>query len=194
MSRLPSAAWTVRQFLDQLGSAKPVPGGGSAAAMAAALGVELGNKVGRIVLSRRRLSPMAKRRIQRDLKTLAKASTELRRLIREDSQAYSQLIRALANKRGISAATTQRLHLVRPPLAAARRRAIQCPLRICEAAVQGMRVLRGFSASAGPYLASDLESAEALLQGSFRAARLMVEVNLRTGLATPREPRCEAGS
>ena len=159
-----SSRWTIDRFLDQLGSAKPVPGGGSAAAMAAALGVELGNKVGRIVLSRPRLSPKRRKRIQRDLRTLAKASSQLRGLIREDSEAYSQLVRALASKRGIPAA---------------RKRAIQCPLRICEAAVQGMKVLRGLSVSAGPYLASDLESAEALLQGSFRAARLMVEVNLK---------------
>lgn len=147
-----------------MGSARPVPGGGSAAAAAGAMGAELGSKVGRIVLARRRLSSKTRARMRRDLNALAESATHLRGLIREDAQAYAGLVRALAEKRGIPAA---------------RKRAIQSPLRICEAASRGRKLLKGLSAPAGPYLASDLKAAEALLRASVDAARAMVEANSR---------------
>jgi len=64
-------------------------------------------------------------------------------------------------------------------LAAARNRATQVPLRICEAAAEGSRTMGGLSRPAGSHLGSDLKAGQAMLRACFEAARAMVEINLK---------------
>lgn len=159
-----SPSWTIEEFLNELGSAKSVPGGGSAAALAGSLGIELGSKVCRVLLARRNLSLGSQSRLKRTLKTVDQLSRKLRRLIREDAQAYLGLVRALKAKRGILAA---------------KKRAIQSPMKICEAASQGVSILGELRPFAGSSLGSDLKAGQVLLRGAFEAARMMVEINLK---------------
>ena len=150
MSKICDMEWSLNRFLNELGSKRPAPGGGSAAAVAGSLGVELGSKVCRILLARRNLSPKSKAELKRSLKTLGQLSRELRRSIREDSQAYLGLLQALKTGRGISSA---------------RRQATEAPLCICDGASKGRQLLRRLGVFAGPSLGSDLKAGEALLRG-----------------------------
>ncbi len=155
----------IETFLDRLASSDPAPGGGSAAALAGALGCALGSMVGRILLSRSGMRSAEKRKLQQGLRELERVRGRLADLIRRDATAYEQLVRA--QRRGGTL------------LLRARRSAIDCPLEICRQAVKGMQVMKEFSKKTGPYLGSDLRGGQALLRGAFDSAREMALINLR---------------
>jgi len=159
-----SPSWTIERFLDELGSARPVPGGGSAAAVAGCLGTELGSMVCRILLARRNQNSKTAARLKRSLKRLDQLSGELRGLIREDAQAYLGLVRALEEKRGVTLA---------------KRRATRSPVKICEAAAQAYREMNHLYRLAGPSLSSDLKGGQALLRGAFEVAFVTAQINLK---------------
>ena len=157
-----SSSWTIRRFVGRLASSEPTPGGGSAAALSGALGCSLAGMVGRILLSRPRRAKASRARLQRDVKTADRLAAEFQALIQEDAQAYCALLCAQKADRGI---------------ATARRRAIQTPIRICEAAVEATGLIRSITPLAGPYLGSDLRAGKALLRGAFESALTMALIN-----------------
>ena len=166
-SNLVSSDWPLRRFLDRLASSDPAPGGGSAAALAGALGCALGSMVGRILLSRSGMRSAEKRKLQQGLRELERIRASLSGLIRRDAAAYEQLVRA--QRRGGAV------------LLRARQGAVECPLEICRQSARGMQVMKGFSKKTGPYLGSDLRGGQALLRGAFDSAREMALINLRGG-------------
>ena len=158
-----SSGWSVHRFLSRLSSAEPSPGGGSAAALASALGCAVAGKVCRLVLKRRRtLARPSLRKIQSKLDRL---SRRLEGLIREDALAYARLVRAMRTGRGRKTA---------------RAGAVRCPLAICDLSVQALKCVTRLRPLAGRYLGSDLKAARALLKAGFEGADLMVKINLET--------------
>ena len=163
-SSLPGPTWPIDLFLRHLASTKPVPGGGSAAALAGCLGCALGGMVSRILLSRPRLRARSRPRLLGCLKTLERLSRRLELLIWEDSRAFEQLLKAHRTHRGI---------------AIARRRAIQSPVTICEGSFLALKALDGLASLAGPSLCSDLKAGCALLEGAFEAACVTAKMNFQ---------------
>ena len=164
---MPDASWPLRRFLGRLASSDPAPGGGSAAALAGALGCGLGGMVSRILLSRSGIRRAEKVRLQRGLRQLEKIRARLAALIREDAAVYEKLVAA---QRRDGAA-----------LRRARLAAIRCPLEICRETVGAMKLLKGLLEKTGPYLGADVRAGQALLKGAFRSAAEMAVINLRGG-------------
>jgi len=162
-----SSNLTVRRFLDRLASSDPAPGGGSAAALAGALGCGLGGMVTRILLSRAGIRGPEKTKLRRGLRELEEARGRLAALIREDAAVYEKLVSAQC--RGGAALRQARLSAVR------------CPLEICRQTHSAMRLLQGLLKKTGPYLGADVRAGQALLRGAFRSAAEMAAVNLRGG-------------
>lgn len=163
-SNLVSTDWPIARFLERLGSVEPTPGGGSAAALAGALGCALGGMVSGILLSRSGLRPQERRRLKAERAALARAAARLQRLVYEDALAYQQLVRA--QKGGA------------PALRKVHRKAVECPVETCLQAARAMRILQGLSRRTGPYLGSDVRAGQALLRGAFEGAFAMAQVNL----------------
>ena len=166
MTPLPDLDWSIGRFVSELASDRPVPGGGSAAALSGCLGCSLGGMVCRILLRRPKLRAQAKAKIRERLRKLDRLSSEMEKLIREDAAAYGRLVRAYRSRRGV---------------ALARAAAIRSPLKICRAAAESQAVLNGLRSSVGPWLVSDVDAGQALLRGAFEAAAATVEVNF-TGM------------
>jgi formiminotetrahydrofolate cyclodeaminase len=159
----PSADWTIKRFLDRLASSNPIPGGGSAAALAGCLGVGLGVMVAEILLARRGLPTAQRREIERSQRALDELLRRLIRLIRQDAEAYLQFVEALQTGCG-------RIRV--------KRSVLDCPVQICEAVVKADRLLRALQRRSGPYLGADAMAGRALLKGAFDAGWAMVESNL----------------
>lgn len=164
MNSVSTRAWTIERFLRRLASSDPAPGGGSAAALAGALGSALGVMVCTILLRRKGLRTSEKRQLQADRRLLRRSCGRLQALVEEDARAYSLLVEAVRKRRGI---------------AQAQARALRCPLRICEEVAQASRVMKTLARRAGPTLGSDVRAGRALLRGAFDSACVTVEVNLK---------------
>ena len=163
------AGRTLRAFSEDLASAGPTPGGGSAAAYAGALGAALNGMVARIA-TRKADSP----RLQAFVAETDALRLEFLRLIDADCDAYGDVAQAMKLPRATDqekAARTERLQTAlvsasRVPLeiAAASRRLLDA----CERAVE----------MAGPSTVSDVGVGALLAEACLRGAALNVMVNL----------------
>ena len=152
-------------FLEELSRARPDPGGGAAAAYAAALGLALLEKVVKLEANRR--PPGGNRdpfwgKLREKVERLGQSFTRLRE---DDVEAYRQLARA-------------RVSRDRPGLAAAVQEAVAVPRRIMEEATAALRLLARAGDRCRSHLVSDLLVAGELLEGALQGAWHIARANL----------------
>jgi formiminotetrahydrofolate cyclodeaminase len=90
---------TTRSFLDELGSASPAPGGGSAAALAGAIAASLCEMVCRLTLSRETYKDVWVVMEEAQVRA-GSLGSRLRELIEEDAQAFNSVMAARKLPRG----------------------------------------------------------------------------------------------
>ncbi len=150
----------VDKFLSELGSAKPAPGGGAAAAMCAALGLSLFEMVLRINA----------RKHPAKLKKAAKVHVNVQTclsILQEDAQAFLKISQLY--KSGQKGDACQK----------ALKNGAQVPYKIIQIAKQTLKETASEHAHTSAWLKSDLVEAELLLKASMAAAALNVEINLK---------------
>lgn len=154
---------TLQQYLDQLASREPVPGGGSAAALTAALGVGLVSMVARYSLGRKSNTTAIESRLSKILKLSEDIRRRLLMLTTIDSLAYMNIVNARkADVRAQKKASRE---------AAAVGREVS---KLCYKALE----LTPYLVEKGnPYLVSDIEVAIELLLAGFNASMVMVRIN-----------------
>ncbi len=153
---------SIEAFLKYLGSDSATPGGGSAAALTAAVGTALVEMVTRIN-QKRRPSKEASRRINFIRKTRLKFA----RLMTRDANAFNQLKKRLLQKES------------RSDLNRALKRSAEVPYAICEASVTTLESALKEAPRTSRWLASDLAEAAILLEAACLSGRLNVEINLK---------------
>lgn len=140
----------------------PAPGGGSAAAVTAALGAALLSMVANYSLGK-----TGSRVKERKIKNCLRTSEQLRRrflaLVDEDARAYLNFVKT----RG--AAPAKR--------AAARRKACEVPLEVCKLCYKAVQLSPVLVRYGSKYLISDVNAALEFLLAAFNAARLNAEIN-----------------
>lgn len=163
----------LREVLDAVASAAPTPGGGSAAAVAAALGASLLAMVASLPKTRPR-SADDRSALDRAAGALTRIRGQLAEAIDADADAYDQVVAASRQSRAAGTDPAEREAAVQRAL----RAATEVPLAVMrlsvDAAIEGQAVAeRGHRAAA-----SDIGVALALLQAGLEGARLNVRVNL----------------
>ena len=160
---------TLRAFSDDLSSEAPVPGGGSAAAYAGALGAALAAMVARISL---------KKEESRDLREFVEEMDNLRgdflRLVDDDSSAYARVAAALKLPRKSDEEKNARQERLQAALLAASR----VPLEVAETARRLLNACERAVASATPMTASDIGVGALMAETALRGAALNVMINL----------------
>jgi methenyltetrahydrofolate cyclohydrolase len=164
---------TVSQILDAFASADPTPGGGSAAALAGAMGTSLLLMVARM--------PKTKTGVEADRPTLDRAVAELeplaqdlRELIDRDTAAYSDVVAAYRLPKG----TDEEKRARKAAIQAGMRGAIEAPLAVMRACRAALRQAETVERHGNPNAASDVTVAAALLRAGLEGARANVEINL----------------
>lgn len=156
---------SIDRYLAALASASPSPGGGSAAALSAAIGASLIEKVMAINLKKR----AAAAEDEKSFKRVQAIRAALCLLITKDKEAFETLASFKKENRGGG------YH-------AALREAAKIPVEICELCCQAAEIGAKETGRTGRWLYSDLLEAAHLLEASLHSARLTAENNL-SGLA-----------
>ena len=154
---------TLQEYLEELSSRKPVPGGGSAAALTGALAVGLIAMVANYSLGRKSNTKAVERRLKSILKQSELIRQRLLELTSLDSEAYLKVCNASS--------------LNEKARRQAAREALAVPQEVCKICYKAVMLTPTLAEKGNPHLLSDVEVALELLISAFNGARIMVRVN-----------------
>ena len=167
------AELTVSAFIERLASKAPTPGGGSAAALAGAMGAALVQMVVALTTGRADAEP-----VEDELRELALAAagfqSELLQLVEHDAAAYASVIAARRLPRG----TERERELRRVQIDAAVRDATRSPLHIAERAHEVLGLAERLAPIGSRNAISDAGVAGLLAAAALRGGALNVRINL----------------
>jgi glutamate formiminotransferase/formiminotetrahydrofolate cyclodeaminase len=158
----------LRAFSDDLASARPVPGGGSASAYAGVLGAALATMVARIA---------SKKEPGIHDEFIAEAESiraELLRLVDDDSAAFARVAAAMKLPRSTDEDKQSRTEQLQVALLGA----AKVPLEIARAGRRLLEACEKAAAWAPPIAASDIGVAALMAEAAARGAALNVMINL----------------
>lgn len=160
----------IDSFLAELASKAPTPGGGGAAALCGAVGVALGNMVGKLTLGKKKYAE-----VQEDIAALNAKAEALREeflaLIDADAEAFEPLSKAY----GIPKDDPTRGEVMEAALLAA----VQPPLEIMRKCVKALELIAEYAAKGSALAISDAGCAAAITRAACEAAALNVFVNTK---------------
>jgi formiminotetrahydrofolate cyclodeaminase len=164
---------TVKALLEDFRSSAPTPGGGSAAALAGAVGASLLAMVAGL--------PKPRATADADLQTLRDAGArcaalalDLESLVDRDSEAYELVVSAYRMPKATDDEKAVRAKGVQDALKAA----IAAPLDVMRACREAIALGPVLEALGNPNASSDVQVGLELLGAGLRGARLNVEINL----------------
>lgn len=160
-------------FLDALASSEPTPGGGTAAAIAGAMGASLLMMVAG--LSKSRSGAEEERVALAEARAaLASVRERLARLADIDTEAYNEVMSAYRMAKTTDAEKASRNDAIQRGLKAA----TSAPLDTLRAASEGLRLARVVAQHGNPSAASDVGVGVGLLEAAAEGARANVRTNL----------------
>lgn len=159
---------TLRVFSEDLASVRPVPGGGSAAAYAGALGAALCAMVLRIAAKK---DPGAFATRIADLDNLR---ADFLRLVDDDSAAFARVSAAMKMPRGTDEEKAQRKEQMQAALLGAAR----VPLEVAKAARRLLESCEAVVPDASPMTVSDVGVGALMAETALRGAAMNVMINL----------------
>ena len=170
---------TCSQFLAELASKAPTPGGGGTAALVGAAGVALCNMVGNLTTGKKKYAA-----VEEKIQALnAKAETlrkELEALVQEDAEAF-----APAAASGRPKDTPEQAADKERVMETALTRAALVPIKIMQKCLEGITLAYSYAVDGSTMAISDAGCAAVLCKAALQAASLNVFVN--TKLMTNRE-------
>ena len=160
-------------LLTAFSSDAPTPGGGTAAALTAAMGAALAEMVAALTLSKEKYA--AVHEAVRPIAGLARRSRmELQRLAHEDAEAYDAVVAA----RRLPKDTPDQQKVRARKTSEANHLAAEVPMRTARAAARLLGALPDLAKKGNPNAASDAGAAALLLEAAVHAALLNDGINL----------------
>jgi formiminotetrahydrofolate cyclodeaminase len=164
---------TINAFLDDLAGSSATPGGGSAAALAGAMGASLVNMVCRLTIGKRRFASD-----EAELRGVLDEAEGLRRklagLADADSQAFDRVMAAYRLPKETQPEQASRQAAIQEAL----QHAADVPLETASACAQVVNLAHQVVAKINPSAVSDAGAAVLLAEAALQAARLNVAINL----------------
>ncbi len=161
------------QFMDELASSAPAPGGGSVAALAGAMGAALVSMVCNLTIGKKKYAD-----VEEEIKAILEQSEALRRelltLLEEDVTAYTRVSEAMKMPRD----TEEQKAIREEALDKALKEATKVPLRVAEACVKIMELCRPVAEKGNINAVSDAGVAVVMAEAGLRSAALNVLINL----------------
>lgn len=164
---------SLEQFLAALASDAPTPGGGTAAAVAGAMGAALAEMVAQLTLSKEKYAS-AHEAVRPIAEAGQLARTEFLSLAREDSEAYDRVVAARRLPKDTEAEKAARQRRIE----VASRNATEVPMRTAQAAIRLLAALPELAEKGNPNAVSDVGAGALLLDACVEGALLNVGINL----------------
>ena len=162
------------QFLAELASKAPTPGGGGTAALVGAAGVALGNMGGCLTTGKKKYAA-----VEADIQALnVQAETlraELETLVQADAEAFAPLAAAYGLPKDTPEQAAHKAAVLERALDAA----CGVPLRIMEKCAEGIALVEQYAAKGSVLAVSDAGCATALCKAALQAASLNVFINTK---------------
>lgn len=160
---------TLTNFLDQLASGNPVPGGGSVSALCGSLAAALASMVSNLTISSKKYEKFHKEAAKILTKT-ENLRKKLYELIAEDSKAYQKVSDAYklpkSNKRELA-------------IQNALKYAAEIPLKTAETAAKLLPLIKTLQKNGNQNAASDCGVAKYLVETAIKGAILNIKINLK---------------
>ncbi len=158
---------SIKRYLDDLAARKPAPGGGSAAALEAALGCALISMVANYTISNKKYEPH-KDKAAGCLKKSEGLRERLLKLVDEDVEAYARLSDGF-KKFGKDSPKLDKMY----------KEACSVPFEVCKITGEALTLCRGLIEYGNKNLITDTAIAALMLEGAFFAAKFNVYINLK---------------
>ena len=164
---------TFQELVDALASEAPTPGGGTAAALAGAMGASLAEMVAALTVAKEKYA--ASHDAVRPIgEAAARTRERLLALAQEDSDSYDAVVAARRLPKETDVERTERARR----MAEANRLAAEVPLRTAREAAGLLALLPELAEKGNPNAASDAGAAALLLEAAVQGALLNVAINL----------------
>lgn len=163
----------VNEFLNELASSSPAPGGGSVSALAAALGTALVSMVSQLTIGKKKYAA-----VENEMKELLQASEKLRAeaaaLIDRDTETFNVVMNAFKLPQTNDVEKQHRAGTVE----AATKQATLVPLDLMKLCVQTIRLSKHVAEKGNTNALSDAGVSMLLIQAGCRGAYYNVKINL----------------
>lgn len=166
---------TLSGFLDEVASSSPAPGGGSVAALAAALGAALTSMVCNLTIGKKKYAD-----VEEEMRRILKQSEELRSrftaLMDRDTDAFNKVMEAF----GLPKDSEAQRALRDAAIVAATKEATLVPLEVMKHCIDGLALAQKVAAQGNKNSISDAGVAALMLHAGCEAAALNVRINLKS--------------
>jgi glutamate formiminotransferase/formiminotetrahydrofolate cyclodeaminase len=164
---------TVTEFVQEFaGNGSTAPGGGAAAAHAAALGASLGEMIAKLTVGREKYAEV-EGAVQESLAELTPLRERLQRAVAEDVASFAGVLAARRMSKATEAARSERKNRIE----AALKTAATVPLEVAGAALHVLEILETLAEIGNPNALSDAATGAQLALTAIVAARYNVLVN-----------------
>jgi len=164
---------SVQEFLDQVASNSPAPGGGSVSALAASLGASLTSMVCRLTIGKKKYAD-----VQKEMEEVLKKSEMLRAnltsIIDEDTEAFNKVMAAF----GMPKETDEQKNERGDAIQVATKSATLVPLKLLSLCEEAVELARTVVEKGNKNSLSDAGVSLLLLQAAANGASLNVRINL----------------
>ena len=163
-----------RDFIRELASRAPVPGGGGAAAMGGAVGVALSNMVGNLTVGKKKYAnaePEAKELIARGERLMA----EFQDLIDKDAEVFEPLSEAYR----LPKTTPEEIRVKEAAMEAGAKAACLVPLEVMRKSCEGIKIHHRMGQIGSTLAMSDVGCGVVFLKAALVAASLNVQINTK---------------
>ena len=165
---------SVEEFTETLSSKEPVPGGGSAAALAGALGAALGGMIAGITIGKPKYADV-REEVQGIKETLYVLQKELLELVEKDAEVFAPLAEAYRMASGSEPEKREKERVMQACLI----EATLVPLGIMEKCAMTFPLIEKLAEKGSALAISDAGCAAALSKAAIQAAWLNVRINTR---------------
>jgi formiminotetrahydrofolate cyclodeaminase len=168
---------TVKQFIDEVDSKSPAPGGGSVAALATSVGIALSKMVGHLTINRKSFKALDEENQTRFIKALdrlAEYKQVVNDLIDKDTEAFNQVMAAFQ----LPKISEEQKAFRNAQIEQATLEAIHVPYQLSELSLKAMKQLDVIAELGNPNCLSDVGVSALMISSGCIGALLNVKINL----------------